>query len=155
MYLGPDAPADYRVGSNAVTAIYLGTQRVWPPLLVQLAGGNFISGGGSPALRLVSYSVQSDGWEAASQDGSATTIAQWLVAGAAADYEVRFTRTSFTGGGAATGSTGWLSCASTQTIQASANVTSGYLSADYTVDIRLAATGAVLATAAVRLESNY
>lgn len=155
LYLGSDAPDDCRVGSDAVTAIYLGTQRVWPPLLVQLTGGTFVSGGGDLSLRTVAYSVRSDGWEAATQDGVSATTTQWLMAGAAADYEVRFTQNSRTGGGGATASTGWLSCASTQTIQVVSSIIPGYLTANYTVELRLAATGEVLATATVRLESNY
>lgn len=153
--LGSTAVDDLKVGTSSVSAVYLGTTKVWPPLLVQLAGGSFVSGGGTVAKRPVVYYVQSDGWEAAKEDNVTGNTSQWLLSGAASDYEVRFTRTSTSGSGTSTASTGWLNCGTTRSVQATANAISEFLQADYTVELRLASSGVVLATTTVTLISNY
>lgn len=75
---------------------------------------------------------------------------QWLRSGAAADYEAQGTFTNNTGGTTG-GPTTWTSLAATQTW--TFETTNNDATCDLTVEIRLASSGAVLATALIFMEA--
>lgn len=96
------------------------------------------------------YSINSSGNVV---DQGATILEAWLHGGSAASYDVMVTPLS---GVALTGTTGtWLNCASTRTWSISNSTPDdSTLSAQFTVQIRLTATGIVQTSATVTLNAT-
>lgn len=103
----------------------------------------------SPVDASATYTLTSGGSEQATGFASNT----WLTAGSAADYEVRATVTSGTLTSGTTGS--WLSLGITRAWNVTrTNNAPGTDAATITVEIRLAATGTVLATVTVTMTAT-
>lgn len=119
------------------------------------------SGGGGSSS---SVSLLSDGtWTgSATPDNGSTGPASgnWYTpttVGIGSSYWVRFTRNSITttGGGFASGSTGWLALSSTRSISSSAPNSGDYVAANYTVQIASDSGGVtIVSTSTVNLESE-
>lgn len=101
------------------------------------------------------YALKTDGiaYQATTTTPAYVALEPWMAFGTAADYETRATLLSGTSPtGSAVGS--WLALSS-NVEWALLQTTSGSKSASITVDIRLASSGAVLATATIDLEASH
>lgn len=120
-----------------------------PVKLVSLQGLDPVAVATSPSDASATYALTNTGLEQATGKADGT----WLLGGSAGDYDVRATLTSGTLTLGTTGS--WLNLGTSR----SWNVTrtddaAGTTTAEMTVEIRLAATGAVLATATVSFSAQ-
>ena len=152
--LVPNIPANSNVptsGTIKLTNFYgasSGTQ-------VMLAGASVNAPGSTTANRVARYRLTSAGVEEYKEGTSGyTAIGNWLLAGTAANYDVRFTRTSTTGAGTSDASTGWLNLGTTREITAISSAAN--YQAVYTVDIvATGTTSPILATASASLSSTF
>lgn len=102
----------------------------------------------APGTATATYTLTSGGLEQATGLSDNT----WMLAGSGGDYEARATLNS---GALSSGTTGtWLSLGTTRAWSVTRSGAAGVSSANLTVEIRLASSGAVLATAPVVLTAE-
>lgn len=137
-----------------LTAILAGAAGAGSPQTVSLVNvpAEVLHGSVSPANAAAQVSIVSTGIVNKIRGSTATNMGDWLLSGAAGDYEVRFTKAS--GTAADVGTVGsWQVCSTTRTIGYS-TTTDGYSfkSGVFVIELRSVATTAVLAATSVTLE---
>lgn len=141
-----------------VQGMWVGVGGAWKQfyqnLTVTLAGGTFQHTTISPTNAISGVVIDSDGYVYRRNGGNYVQLALWLVSGAAADCECRWTTTS---GGLTTGTAGaWLNCGTDREFNV-ITTTNGFDSNSCagTLEIRMAAApNTVLASASYSLTAS-
>ena len=121
--------------------------------LVELTGGAFSASAGTALGATCEYDLTNAGEEKGDIATAYTTVGTWLLAGAAGDYEVRFTHTNGDAPTAGTLNT-WLALSSTRGISLLAAI--GTISTSTVlVEIRLTSSGIIQDSQEITLESEY
>ena len=143
---------DARIGSTPVDRLYHGANLFWSRSVAQLTDVTASVTTSAPATAW--YEVRSNGKVYRSTIGGAVSYYEdWLLSGAAGDYQVRATVTSGSVSGSATGS--WLALTSTRAWSVTDNFAGGpSATANITVEIRDTATNTVRASASITLNAN-
>lgn len=144
--------ADVKLGTSQVDKLRLGTNLVWSKIKVTITDTTVaVSDTGTPVT--AGYELRSDGTVYEYAPSGAFKY-NWLVYGAASDYEVRATVTGGNGQGF-TGTTGvWMPLSTTRAWDVTRNSV-GVNTSTLLVEIRRVLDGVVLDSATINLSAEY
>lgn len=155
--LGTSSPGTFKLGSSQVAKIYRGLSVVWQNILAVVAYQNVTAGGTTTANATARSRFTATGLQQ-SKMGTAAYVNDntWLRAGSASDYSIRATVASQSGtSGTHTGTTGtWVGLGSDFELTVIAGASGNYWTVEFTIEIKLNSSGAVLSSNTVSLTSD-
>lgn len=154
---GTSSPGTFKLGSSQVAKIYRGLSVVWQNIMAVVAYQGVTASAIGPAAATARSRFTSTGLQQSKIGGAAyVNDNTWLRAGSASDYSIRATIANQTGtSGTHTGTIGaWVGLGSNFELTVVAGAPDSDWTVEFTVEIRLNSSGAVLSSNTVSLWSN-
>lgn len=155
---GTSSPGTFKLGSSQVAKIYRGLSVVWQNITaVVVAYQNVTASAVTPANSTARSRFTATGLQQSKIGGAAyVNDNTWLRAGSASDYSIRATIANQTGtSGTHTGTIGaWVGLGSDFELTVIAGTSGNFWTVEFTVEIRLNSSGAVLSSNTVSLTAD-
>lgn len=158
--LGTSSPGTFKLGSSQVAKIYRGLSVVWQNILAVMAVvayQNVTASAVTPTNSTARSRFTATGLQQSKIGGAAyVNNNTWLRAGSASDYSIRATVAGQSGtSGTHTGTTGtWVGLGSDFELTVVSGPSGNYWTVEFTIEIKLNSSGAVLSSNTVSLTSD-